>query len=355
MNTPSAAPRSASSGKSAPTNPKRSSLGFYGGIALAFALGLAGLAMMNRSTSSEASAQVTRTFKASDTKFDGERAYGVLKEICAIGPRVSASEGMLKQQAMLKEHFEKLGGKVTMQEFPARRPIDGARVQLANMIVEWHPERKERILLCAHYDTRPFPDEEPDPRKRRDPFIGANDGASGAAFLAEMAHHMPQLKSKYGVDFVLFDGEELVYDGARDPYFLGSEYFARQYASNPPEHRYRAGVLVDMIADKELQIYREVNSMSWPETRPIVLDLWETARQLGIREFIHRNGHEVRDDHLPLRNIGRIPTCDIIDFDYPRPHGPNYWHTTKDIPENCSADSLTKVGAVVLAWLERVK
>jgi len=332
----------------------RSSYRFFAILGICFALAAVGLAMLNRQSGTEA-AQVARVFKPSDTPFNGQRAYGFLKEICAIGPRIAATEGMRKQQELLKAHFEKLGGRVTMQEFQARHPESGERVDLANMIVEWHPERKNRILLCAHYDTRPFPDEEPNPRLRKAPFIGANDGASGAAFLAEMAYHMPKLDSRFGVDFVLFDGEELVYDGARDPYFLGSEHFAREYVAKPPEHRYRWGVLVDMIADKELQLYREVNSMSWPDTRPLVLDIWETARQLGVREFIHRNGHEVRDDHLPLRNIGRIPTCDIIDFDYPRPYGPNYWHTTKDIPENCSAESLTKVGAVILAWLQKVR
>jgi glutaminyl-peptide cyclotransferase len=354
MNTKAAPPYSSPKRASAPTG--SSPLRFYAILGVAFAAGMAGLALLNRQAGTDAAVQASRPFKATDTPFDGARAYSFLKEICAIGPRISASEGMLKQQALLKSHFEKLGGEVSMQEFPARRPSDGKRVDLANMIVRWHPERKERILLCAHYDTRPFPDEEPDPRKRRDPFIGANDGASGAAFLAEMAYHMPGLRSKYGVDFVLFDGEELVFDGARDPYFLGSEYFAKQYAARPAaERNYRWGVLVDMIADKELHIFREANSMAWPETRPLVLDIWETARQLGVREFINRTQHEVRDDHLPLRNIGGIPTCDIIDFDYPRPHSINYWHTTKDIPANCSADSLTKVGAVILTWLQNAK
>jgi hypothetical protein len=294
-------------------------------------------------------------FKASMTPFDGERAYDILKQICAIGPRVSGSQGMARQQNLLKDHFEKLGGKVSLQEFEGRRPIDGARVKMANLIVEWHPERKERILLCAHYDTRPYPDEDPDPRRRRDPFIGANDGASGVALLCEMGRHMPDLKSRYGVDFVLFDAEELIYDPSRDPYFLGSEHFARQYVAQPPEHRYRWGVLVDMIGDKELQIFREANSMAWPDTRPLVLDIWDTARSMGVREFIHVTKYDIRDDHLALRNIAKIPTCDIIDFDYPRPRGPNYWHTTKDVPENCSAESLTKVGAVLLTWLERAK
>ena len=118
---------------------------------------------------------------------DGARAYRYLQQICAIGPRISGSPGMQQQQEMLRAHFEQLGGKVTLQKFQAANPLGGANVPLANMIVEWHPERKERILLCAHYDTRPLPDQDPNPVQRRTGvFIGANDGASGVAVLMEL-------------------------------------------------------------------------------------------------------------------------------------------------------------------------
>lgn len=302
-----------------------------------------------------ASAQrpVTSKLKLADIPFNGERAYGYLKDICAIGPRVSGSEGMAKQQAFLKAHFEKLGGRVSLQAFNARQPLDGSAVKMANLIVEWHPERAERILLCAHYDTRPFPDE--DPVNPRGVFVGANDGASGTALLCELAHLMPSLNTKFGVDFVLFDGEELVYERNRDPYFLGSEHFAREYVAMPPKHRYRCGVLFDMVADAQLQLYREVNSMRTAPQKQVVNDIWGIARDLGVREFMFGPGHEVRDDHLALNEIAKIPTVDLIDFDYPGGRGLNYWHTTQDVPEKCSALSLAKVGWVVRTWLEKVK
>lgn len=296
-------------------------------------------------------------FNAKGNPLQAERTYGYLKEVCAIGPRVAATPGMLKQQELIKTHFEKLGAKVSLQEFDARHPATGERVKLANQIVEWHPDKAERILLCCHYDTRPYPDQEPDIAKRRAPFIGANDGGSGVALLMELGHHMGALKCKYGVDFVFFDGEELVYDDAvrRDPYFLGSEHFAREYVVTPPKHKYRCGVLFDMVGDKQLQLYREVNSMNWPDTQPLVFDIWKTAGSLGVNEFKNVTKHEIRDDHLALRNTGKIPTCDIIDFEYPNARGPNYWHTTKDIPENCSGESMVKVGYVIHEWLQRVK
>jgi hypothetical protein len=238
------------------------------------------------------------------------------------------------------------------------QPIDanldrrtGRPVPMANMIVTWHPEATERILLCAHYDTRPLPDQDQDPQQRRSGvFVGANDGASGVAALMEMAHHIPPEASGMGVDFVLFDAEEYVFDDQRDDYFLGSRHFAQQYRRNPPSHRYVAGVLLDMVADARLSVYQEQHSAAWPDTRPIVKEIWSTAEQLGVREFVPRARYLVRDDHLPLHEIARIPVCDVIDFEYPDRTN-RYWHTTADTPENCSAESLEKVGRVILTWL----
>jgi Zn-dependent M28 family amino/carboxypeptidase len=259
---------------------------------------------------------------------------------------------MQKQQELVLEHFEKLGGKVTLQKFQADNPLGGPKVQFANVIVEWHPERKERVLLCVHYDTRPLPDQDPDPLQRRSgEFIGANDGASGVAVLMELAHLMQQYDGTVGIDFLLVDGEELVYVEGRDPYFLGSTWFARQYVQQPPEHKYRWGVLLDMVGDSDLQIYQEQHSIAWRDTRPLVKEIWATAGRLGVQEFIPRAGYQVVDDHLPLRNIAKIPTCDIIDAPHTYPH----WHTTRDTPRQCSPASLAKVGWVVYEWLRGLK
>jgi hypothetical protein len=286
--------------------------------------------------------------------FDGERSYKVLKDLCAIGPRVSGSAGMEKQRKYLEKYLVTRGAKVDLQSFDIRHPEDGSRVTMHNMIVRWHPERQDRILLCAHYDTRPFPDQDPDPSERKGVFLGANDGASGVALLCGLADYMQDLKGPYGVDFVFFDGEEFVFRKDRDPYFLGSTKFARDYLENPPAHRYRWGVLLDMVADEQLQIYQEVNS--WKYARPLVQDIWSVARKLGVTEFRHQRRHEIRDDHLPLNEIARIPTCDIIDFDYPRPGWrTSYWHTRQDNPAHCSAVSLARVGWVVHEWLRQLK
>lgn len=253
---------------------------------------------------------------------------------------------MAAQQKLLTEHFTRLGGQVELQQFRVRHPSGGSLVPMANLIVHWHPESKERILLCAHYDTLPYP--MLDPHNPRGVFVGANDGASGVAVLMELAHEMPKLDLRYGVDFVLFDAEEFIFRHS-DRYFLGSEYFARRYAAAPPPYRYRHGVLLDMVGDADLQLYQERNSMWWKDTRPLVEEIWATAARLGVKEFIPSKKHEVNDDHVPLNNIAKIPTCNIIDFDYPP------WHTQGDTPERCSALSLAKVGWVVREWLKALK
>ncbi len=279
--------------------------------------------------------------------FDGAQVYEYLKQLCQIGPRPSGSEGMRQQQEFLTEHFRKLGAQVELQRFEIAHPVDGSRVPMANLIVRWHPDRKERVLLCAHYDTLPFPMLDPQNPKGR--FVGANDGASGVAVLMELGRHMPKFQSRYGVDFALWDGEEFIFDPSHE-YFYGSRHFAQEYRRQPKrEYFYRWGVLLDMVGDKDLQIYQEGHSVSWPETRPLVEAIWATARRLGVREFIPRVKHYVRDDHLLLRNIGGIPTCNIIDFDYPA------WHTQADTPEQCSPLSLAKVGWVLLEWLRGLK
>lgn len=276
--------------------------------------------------------------------FDGRAAMADLERVCALGPRPSGSEAMQKQQTMLAEFFTGLGARVSRQTFRGRHPQTGEAVEMANLVVEWFPEATERYLLCAHYDTRPFPDR--DPVQPRGKFVGANDGGSGTAVLMELGRHMQQLKGRKGVDFVLFDGEELVF-GETDPYFLGSTHFAQTYRLSPPSYRYRAGLLLDMVGDARLLIRKEPISKRY--ARFVVDDVWGAAARIGVSEFDFHDGlTEVRDDHVPLNEIARIPTADVIDFDYP------YWHTEGDTPDKCSAVSLEKVGKVVYEWLRTV-
>ena len=184
-------------------------------------------------------------------------------------------------------------------------------------------------------------------------FVGANDNAGGVALLMELARDIPDLKSKYGIDFLLIDGEEFIF-AENDPMFLGADYFAREYAKKKTDYRYRWGVLLDMIAGKNLQLYEERNSVGWKDTAPLVRAIWSTANKLKVREFIPRPKPEVEDDHIILHNVGGIPCIDVvvefgIGTDFP------YWHTEGDTPDKCSPLSLAKVGWVLEEWLKTAK
>jgi len=143
----------------------------------------------------------------------------------------------------------------------------------------------------------------------------------------EMAHHMKELKTDFGIDFVLFDGEEYVFEtdrlGGGDKYFFGSEHFAEDYlkARDKRKHRYEAGVLFDLCHAKGAVLRVEVNSL---QSAPAICDqIWKTAAAIGASSFRYEKGHEVQDDHLALNRAG-IPTVDVIDFDYP------HWHKLSD-------------------------
>jgi glutaminyl-peptide cyclotransferase len=323
-------------------------LRLVGAAALVVALGLGAAAWLIpglRTTMAEA-----QQTKAAPAQIDGDRAYGYLKDLCQIGPRPAGSAANTRQRKLVADHFKRLGGTVREQPFSGTDPLSNAPVAMVNLIGSWFPERNERVVLGVHYDTRPFPDEDPVPANRKLPFIGANDGASGVALLMEIAHHLQDSPTPWGVDLVLFDGEELVYGGGRNQtgeYFLGSKEFARAYtASKRTGPQYIAGLVLDMVGDKDLAIEKEQHSIEFANR--LVNDVWSVARSIKVTQFRDRVGPAVLDDHLPLNDAG-IPTIDIIDFDY------RYWHTSKDLPENCSGTSLAQVGKVVTAWLNKPK
>jgi hypothetical protein len=279
---------------------------------------------------------------AADGRFDGQLAFRHLVDICKLGPRISGTAGMRNQQELLRKHFEALGGAVSLQPFPIRQPSRRKQISGANLIVEWHPTSKQRVLLGAHYDTRPIADMEPLVRNRSKPILGANDGASGIALLMELGRHLPKLELAVGVDFVCFDAEEYIYDPDRDRYFLGSEHFVAQYTRREKSFRYDAVIIVDMIGDRDLAIHPEEHSIA--RSGPLVRQIWETAAKLRVRQFKPDVKHTVLDDHIPLQRAG-LQAIVLIDFDYP------HWHRLTDTPDRCSAGSLEAVGKVLLQWL----
>ncbi len=285
--------------------------------------------------------------------FDPKRALGYLEDLCKIGPRISGTDGMKKQQELIEKHFTDLGAKVAYQKFSARQASRRQPTDMANMIVSWHPERERRVIFCSHYDTRPLADQEDNRRNWTKPFVSANDGGSGVALLMELGHHMKDLPTKVGVDFVFFDGEEYIYDRDSDHYFLGSDHFASEYKKAKGKTKYIAALLLDMVAGKEMRFPKEMRSVM--AAGPLVENVWEVAKELKVKAFVDEFGPEIQDDHLPLNRAG-IPAADIIDlandrrvFNYP------HWHKLSDTPENCSGESMAQVARVLSVWVQRVK
>jgi glutaminyl-peptide cyclotransferase len=278
--------------------------------------------------------------------FDGARAMGYLKAVCAIGPRMSGTEGMRKQQQLLRKHFEDLGLKVTMQNFRAKQVTVKDEINMTNMIVCFAPEKTKRVILCSHYDTRPIADQEDDPRKWREPFVSANDGGSGVALLMELANHFKNLKIDVGVDLVFFDGEEFIWDSKKDRYFIGSEHFAQSWIRSKARPDYVGAILLDMVGGKDAKFPQEFHSRQF--SGDLCQSVWRLAKTLKMSAFKDEHGHTVLDDHLELQKVG-IPAIDIIDFDY------THWHKLSDTPEQCSAESLTQVATVLSVWIQIAK
>jgi hypothetical protein len=266
--------------------------------------------------------------------FDGGRAFELLKRQCEFGPRPPGSAAHELTLQWILETLRVSTDRVALQHFT----VGSARgdVRLTNVIASFRPEVKERILLAAHWDTRPVADRESDPVLAAQPIPGANDGASGVAVLLELAALLAERPPRLGVDIVLFDGEDGGNGGGLTDWCVGSAYYAAHMGDYCP----RLAVVVDMVGDRDLSILREQNSMS---TSPTSVDrVWEAARTVGAASFKETVGAAIFDDHVPLIRAG-VPAVLVIDTQYPS------WHTLADTPDKCSSESLGEVGRVLAA------
>ena len=257
--------------------------------------------------------------------FDGERAYQDVKTQVSFGPRVPGTEGHAQIQAWIMTELAAAGWQVEIQESQALgHPIE-------NIVAKRNADAPQ-IILGAHYDTRMFADNDPDPAQHTNFVPGANDGASGVAVLLELARTLPT--DTVPVWLVFFDAED---NGRIEgwEWILGSREFVRNNPVQP-----RAAIIVDMVGDADLNIYKERNS------NPDLTDeIWGVAKALGYEsKFIPEYKFSMIDDHTPFIEAG-IPAVDIIDFDYP------YWHTIQDTPDKVSAASLEVVGETVRTWV----
>lgn len=284
--------------------------------------------------------------------FSADSAYAFTQAQCDFGPRAMNTEGHDRCGSWIVNKFRQYGCVVTSLRADLKG-YDGTVLKSQNIWARIHPERTERILLCAHWDSRPWADNDPDSANWHKPILAANDAASGVAVMLEIARLLQRDTTlRVGVDFVCFDAEDwgtpqwAESEGGDNSWALGAQYFA---ANLPYGFHVRYGILLDMVGGEGARFYKEGMSMQFaPE---IVKKVWRAARKAGYGNFFPRQeGGMVTDDHIPLNQTARIPTIDIIPF-YPdcaqSSFGPT-WHTLNDNMQHISRNTLKAVGQTMI-------
>ena len=276
--------------------------------------------------------------------FDEDHAFEYLVAQCDFGPRNPGSEGYYACLDFIINELDQSADDIILQDFRYQEQRYRKRYDLQNIIARFNPDASFQTIISAHWDTRPWADQEDNRRDRNQPIIGANDGASGVAVLLELAKIMGETPPPIGVNLVFFDGEDLGVPGENETYCQGSRYFAK----NLPIPRPDEAINLDMVGDKQLHIPVEKYSLEYNPN--LVRYLWGRADDMGLDAFDITPQYAIYDDHVRLHEIAGIPAIDLIDFKYPNPYE-NFWNTMNDVPENCSAESLEQVGKLMVDYI----
>lgn len=273
--------------------------------------------------------------------FSGERAFALLEEQCALGPRTPGSAGNRALRERILAAARAAGLRAATDCFTAPLGAGRSPVEACNIVVSAGPPGGRRLWLGAHFDTRPWADRDPAPGRRAQPIAGANDGASGTAVLLHLIELFGRTPPPQGVDLLFFDAEDS--GQAHDPlgFCLGSRHLVETLGEfgNPLSGLEPRGlVLLDMVGEAGARIPQEGYSLS--HAPAWTREVFDRAALLGLDIFEPVPGRAVYDDHVPFLLAG-IPAVDLIDFDYPQ------WHTHEDTPERCSPATLAQVGRLV--------
>lgn len=296
------------------------------------------------------------TVKVNTPTFNSDSAYNYIAQQVAMGYRVPGTETHKKTAMWLAEEMQRHGANVITQEATVEA-YNGQQLPMYNIIAQFAPEKSNRILLAAHWDSRPYADHDPNPDNHTRPIDGANDGASGVGVLLEIARNIGKEAPAIGVDIILFDVEDYgapdwVAGDHSDTWALGSQY----WASHPhkPGYRARYGILLDMVAAPGLCFYREYFSNYYA---PHIIDkVWECAARLGYGStFVNSMGGAITDDHLYM-NRGGVPSIDIIQMNSNSETGFfDQWHTIDDNMKHIDTYMLEAVGQTVMTVIYEEK
>ena len=292
--------------------------------------------------------------------FDADSAYCFIEKQLSFGPRVPNTASHLKCGDYLVDKLRSYGADVVTQDVDLKA-YTGDVLKARNIVAQFQPDKKERIMLFAHWDSRPWADSDPDKANHYKPLPGANDGGSGVGVLLEVARHLSVNPTKLGIDIIFFDAEDYgIHDNDREKYrnvnhswALGSQY----WAMNPHKKGYEAryGILLDIVGAKGSKFYQESYSLHFAPA--IVSKVWEWAHKLGYKEFfVAEESGAITDDHYYVNSIYGIPCIDIINCDPQSPNGFGpYHHTMKDDMDWIDTAALKAVGTTVLTTIYNEK
>ncbi len=293
----------------------------------------------------------TQEFVKQASNFSADSAFVFTQTQVDFGPRVPGTAAHKAGGDYLVAELKRFGAEVIEQEADLKL-YNGNTIHARNIIGSFQPEKTNRVLLCSHWDTRPFADYDPDEANHRKPIDGANDGAGSSGVLLEIARQIQIKQPQVGIDIIFFDVEDWgipAFDHNRyedSGYCLGSTYWAQ----NPHVKNYTArfGILLDMVGAPDAVFYKERYSMQYAPS--IVRKVWETAAALGHgRFFVNALGGHIQDDHLPIIQYRNIPCINIIHYDPQSNTGfGSYWHTLSDTMDNVSKTTLQAVGETVM-------
>ena len=283
--------------------------------------------------------------------FQADSAYHYIEAQAAFGPRVPNTAAHRACGDYLAAQLERFGAKVYNQ-YADLMAYDNTLLKARNIIGAYQPESRKRVMLCAHWDSRPYADYDPDPKKHHTPILGVNDGASGVGVLLEVARQLQQQAPAIGIDIIFFDAEDYgtptFYRGSykEDTWCLGSQYWGR--VPHVDNYNARFGILLDMVGGRGATFYQELFSKRTAGKE--MKKIWEAAHRLGYGAYFpKKEGTEVTDDHVYVFNLRQIPCVDIINYD---PKGDTgfgeFWHTTGDTMEQIDRATLQAVGQTVL-------
>lgn len=290
--------------------------------------------------------------------FNADSAYAFIDKQVSFGPRVPNSQQHITCGDYLVSELKRFGADVQEQN-AILTAYNGTKLKSRNIIGSYGLDKKDRVLLFAHWDTRPYADHDSNPDNHHTPILGANDAGSGVGVLLEVARIIQSQSPEIGVDIIFFDAEDygpptfMENQPAGDWWCLGSQYWSK----NPHVANYKAkyGILLDMVGAADATFYKEHYSKLYAGS--VIEKVWSTARQLGYgKYFIDKNGGGVTDDHVPVNEIMRIPSIDIIDYKLGADTGfVPHWHTMKDNMDVIDKGTLKAVGQTVLEVIYKEK